>query len=152
MAKKRVKAKSPKKRKSVKSKVKTVKRKVKTRSLPKKNQAKKIAAPKTTGAKKHSVHKPVKKVVVAKKPVQPALPLVGKIIHYYDHISVGVVHVEKPLRVNDRIRIGKNDQFFEQDIKSMQVNRQPITEAKKGQEIGLKVKKRVRQNDLVWKV
>ena len=41
---------------------------------------------------------------------------------------------------------------FEQKIKSMQVNHAPIEKASKGQEIGLKVKSKVRHGDKVYKI
>jgi len=44
------------------------------------------------------------------------------------------------LKVGDKIKIGKADPFVEQVVKSMQVEHDKIDKAKKGQEIGLKVK------------
>lgn len=82
---------------------------------------------------------------MAKKPI-------GKVTHFFDKISVAVIALEKILKKGDKIKIGKNDQFFEQEVKSMQVDRKEIEVAKKGQEIGIKVKEKVRENDLVYKI
>lgn len=82
---------------------------------------------------------------MAKKPI-------GKITHYYDKIRVAVVALNNALASGDKIKIGKDENFFEQEVKSMQVEHQKLEKAKKGQEIGLKVKKEVKEGDLVFKV
>ena len=76
----------------------------------------------------------------------------GKITHFYDKIGVAVLAVERKLQVGDRIKIGKGETFVEQNVKSMQIDRQKIEVAKKGQEVGLKVKEKTRVGDLVFKV
>jgi putative protease len=38
------------------------------------------------------------------------------------------------------------------DITSMQIDNKNVTEAKKGQSVGIKVPERVRQGDIVYKV
>jgi putative protease len=106
---------------------------------------------------KKPIKKPVKKV--AKKTVKKATKkttkkekLVGKIIHYYDHIGVGIVKITKePLKVGQKIHIKGTTTDFEQDIKSMQIEHEQIKEAKKGKIIGLKIKETVREGDLVYK-
>lgn len=82
--------------------------------------------------------------MVAKKPL-------GKITHFFDEISVAVVALNAPLKVGDKIKIGKDETFFEQEVKSMQVDHKNIPTAKKGQEVGMKVKKEVKEGYLVFK-
>lgn len=79
-----------------------------------------------------------------------AKPL-GKVTHFFDKISVAVVALDKGLKIGDKIKLGKGDSFFEQEVKSMQIEHENIKAAKKGQEIGMKVKKRVRVGDLLFK-
>ena len=81
---------------------------------------------------------------MAKKPI-------GKVTHFFDQINVAVVELSSKLKVGDKIKIGKGENFFEQEVKSMQLDHKPLKEAKKGQEIGMKVKEAVRSNDLVFK-
>ena len=126
---------------------------VKAKNIFKKNKAKKSVKrvsvkkvnrlKKTLGKAAHS-KKPAEKVISAKKPV-------GKVTHFYDQIGVAVVALNSALKVDDKIRIGREERFLEQEVKSMQIEHQKIQTAKKGQEIGLKVRKRVRENDLVYK-
>jgi putative protease len=63
---------------------------------------------------------------------------------------VAVVELTNTLKTGDKIAIRGNTTNFEQKIESMQVEHQPVKEAKKGQGIGLKVKEQVRLNDLVY--
>jgi translation elongation factor EF-1alpha len=81
---------------------------------------------------------------MAKKPI-------GKITHFFDKIKVAVVALDAKLKVGDKIKIGKNERFVELEVKSMQIEHEKLKEAKKGQEIGLKVKKGVKEGDLVFK-
>ena len=77
---------------------------------------------------------------------------IGKITHYYDQISVAVVALSAVLKVGDKIKIGKQEPFVEQEVKSIQIQHEKLEKAKKGQEIGLKVADKVREGDLVFKV
>lgn len=103
-----------------------------------------------TVTKKIKAKKAVLKAVTKPAVVVKGKPI-GKITHFYDQISVAVVALNASLKVGDKIKIGKQDQFFEQEVKSMQMDHKPLQVAKKGQEIGLKVKKEVHQNALVYK-
>lgn len=89
-------------------------------------------------------------ITKAKAPKTPT-PL-GKVTHFYDQISVAAVMLNKALKVGDKVRIGKNEKFVEQDISSLQLEHTAVKAAKKGQEVGMKVMGRVRPGDLVLKV
>ena len=91
------------------------------------------------------------KAELKKVPVKKG-KIVGKITHFYDEISVGVVALSNALKQGDRIQIGKREPYVEQEVKSMQLDHEKIALAKKGQEIGLKVKGKVRDGDLVYKL
>jgi translation elongation factor EF-1alpha len=74
----------------------------------------------------------------------------GEITHYFDHIKVGIVKVESPIKVGDKIHIKGHTTDFEQEIDEMQLDHKGIEEAKKGQEVGMKVKEHVREGDEVF--
>lgn len=65
--------------------------------------------------------------------------LVGKIIHFYPKISVAVVELSDSLRTGDKILIERGGDSFEQTVGEMQTEHKNISEAKKGQSVGLKV-------------
>ena len=77
---------------------------------------------------------------------------VGKIVHYYTDLKVGIVKLSSTLKVGDKIRIKGATSDFEQKVASMQIEHDKVEEAKKGKSIGLKVKKHVREHDVVYKV
>jgi hypothetical protein len=76
---------------------------------------------------------------------------VGKVIHYYPKISVAAVVLDGHLATGDRIHIlGPHDDLH-QSVISMELAHVPITEAGRGQDIGIKVAARVHEGDLVYR-
>lgn len=103
---------------------------------------------------KKVVKKVAKKVVkkAVKKAVKKEQPI-GKIIHYYDQIEVGIIELNKgSLEVGDVIHVKGHVTDFEQEVKSMQIEHEQISKAKKGDTIGLKAKEKTREGDLVYRV
>lgn len=81
------------------------------------------------------------------------LKKIGVISHYYGEIGVAVVELSAPIKVGDEIRItGGEETDFTQPIKSIQVDHKKVEKAKKGESVGLKVKKKVRDGYQVYKL
>ncbi|KKT47048.1 MAG: hypothetical protein UW37_C0014G0030 [Candidatus Gottesmanbacteria bacterium GW2011_GWA2_44_17] len=59
---------------------------------------------------------------------------IGKVIHYYDNISVAIVKLEKKLSVGKTVKFVKGDNVFEQTVESMEIKHGKLTEAKPGDE------------------
>jgi len=78
--------------------------------------------------------------------------LIGKITHYFSKIGVAVIELEDSLKVSDTIRVIGGETDFNQTIDSMEIDRQKINEAKKGDSVGLKVEQKVREDYKVYKV
>jgi putative protease len=129
--------------KKKKPKKKAVKRAVKKKAL--KRKVAKRPARKAT--KKRNA--PKKKLV---KTLKSRENIIGTVTHYFPHVQAAVVKLKAPLIVGDTIKIKGHTTDFTQPIISMQMDHAPITEAKKGMEIGLQVVSRVRQHDKVIKV
>ncbi|MFH0814821.1 MAG: hypothetical protein V1902_01910 [Candidatus Falkowbacteria bacterium] len=67
---------------------------------------------------------------------------IGKITHFFDKISVGVFDLTSTLRVGDTVKfIGKDGQEVEQTIESIQVEKEQVKKAGKGQSVGVKLSK-----------
>ena len=81
-----------------------------------------------------------------------ALEKVGDVSHYFSRINVGVVELTAPLKVGDRIAIKGMTTNFDQTVESMEIEHKSVQEAKVGDSIGLKVKERVREGDIVYKL
>jgi putative protease len=82
----------------------------------------------------------------------PEKKLVGKVTHFFPKISVAVVELCDTLRIGDKIVLEKGDKQVEQIVESMQIEHQPIEEAKAGQSVGLKVVERVNEGFNVYKI
>lgn len=76
---------------------------------------------------------------------------IGVVSNYFDHVKAAAIRLKAGLKVGDTLHIVGGDVDFEQDVKSMQINREPVEKAKKGDEIGIKVKKKVRKGYKVFK-
>lgn len=134
----------------MKKKIKKTKPKLKAK--PKKAKAK----PKTKPKKKTTVKtkgrakpktKPkakVKKVVMIKEP-KP----IGLVTHFFNGIDVAIVRFSVPVIIGTAVHFKGATTDFKCKIDSMQYDHAPITTAKKGQEVGIKVKGKVREGDKV---
>jgi len=76
---------------------------------------------------------------------------VGKILHYYSKIGVAVIQLTDTLKIGDQIRINGHTTDFNQQVDSMQSEHKLIEKAGKGETVGLKVRQRVREGDIVYK-
>jgi putative protease len=78
---------------------------------------------------------------------------VGTVQKFFAKPSVAAVEVTGGvLRIGDRLHFKGHTTDFEETVTSMQIELEPVEEAKPGDLIGIKVKERVRENDSVFKV
>jgi len=78
---------------------------------------------------------------------------IGEITHFFPHVKAGVIKIEEgTVSIGDTLYLKGHTTDFEQKVKSMQINRVTVEKASKGQEIGIKVKSRVRRGDKVYKI
>ena len=76
---------------------------------------------------------------------------IGKISHYFSKINVAIVELEETLKIGEKILIEGPETAFEQEVESIQIEREPVQEAGEGQSIGLKTIKPVKEGFLVYK-
>ena len=125
-----------------------VKAKSKVKSRPK---VKARVNAKRTKAGKRPVKKTAKKAV--KKTPELNLEKIGEITHYFPHVKAAAIMLLKDgMKVGDKIYIKGHTTDFKETVKSIQLDHASIQEGKKGQEIGLLVKSRVRQGDSVYRI
>jgi len=118
----------------------------------KKTLKKKVIKRRPAVKKRIAKKKPViKKKAAAKKKATVKVNVIGKVTHYFPHVRAAVIKLKAPLSVGDTIKIKGHTTDFTQTITSMQIDRVPINQGKKGDEIGLLVNSRVRQHDVVSK-
>jgi putative protease len=75
---------------------------------------------------------------------------IGVVSGYFSHVGVAAIKLSATLKVGDRIRIKGATTDIELDVEEIQIEREPVEEAKKGEHVGIKVPEKVRPNDKVF--
>jgi acyl-CoA hydrolase len=76
---------------------------------------------------------------------------IGRVTHYFSHLSVAAVQLQAPIAVGDRIHIRGNTTDLVQDVSSMEVEHDAVQSAGPGDDVALKVDDHVRDHDLIYK-
>jgi translation elongation factor EF-1alpha len=76
---------------------------------------------------------------------------VGRITHYFSHLSVAAVQLQAPLAVGDRIHIRGHTTDLVQDVSSLEVEHAAVQSAGPGDDVALKVDDHVRDHDLIYR-
>lgn len=82
----------------------------------------------------------------------PKKKLIGKVTHYFNKIEVAIIELTGNLVIGDEIHIKGHTTDFNQTVDSMQIEHEDIKKAGKGDTVGVKVTKPVRDGDAVYKV
>ncbi len=100
-------------------------------------------------AKKNIIKKakPKKKIKAAAKQPKP----IGTVTHYYAHIKVAIVKFNTKVKTGTELYFKGATTDFKEASKSMQFDHKPIAVAPPKKQIGIKLKKRIREGDLVYK-
>lgn len=78
--------------------------------------------------------------------------LIGEVTHFYNRIGVAVLDLTESLQVGDQVHFLGRSTDFRQKVESMQIEHEAISEAGAGQEVAVKVERRVRRHDKVFKI
>jgi hypothetical protein len=157
---------SAKKAGKKKAKKKTVKKKKGTGKQASKNKttAKKAIKKKTARKSAPKSPRPPKETLLIEPgppslsvpPVEEPAPneeAIGTVTHYYSHLGVAVVQINKGvLKTGDTVRIKGHTTDFTQEIESMEYEHQHTDQAGAGQSVGLKVASHAREHDILYRV
>jgi putative protease len=78
---------------------------------------------------------------------------IGIVEHFFTHISVAAIKITNgELKIGDTVHFVGANTDFTQEIDHMEINRAPVQIAKIGDAIGIKVKDKVREHDIVYKL
>jgi translation initiation factor IF-2 len=78
---------------------------------------------------------------------------IGEVFHYFSKLGVAAIRLtDGALKVGDTIQIQGPTTNLTQAVDSMQIEKGPVRAATKGQSVGLRVKEKVREKDLVYRV
>ncbi|MDD2302514.1 MAG: EF-Tu/IF-2/RF-3 family GTPase [Eubacteriales bacterium] len=76
---------------------------------------------------------------------------IGVVVTYFAKIGVAAIRItDGELKVGDRIRIKGHSTNLEEDIESMQVEHENVQKVASGTDVGIKVKERVREHDIIY--
>ena len=77
----------------------------------------------------------------------------GIVSNYFAKISVAAVEItDGTVSVGDTLHFYGHTTDFESTVVSIQMEHKPVTDAKKGESVGIKVPERVRERDGVYKI
>ena len=77
---------------------------------------------------------------------------IGVVDHFFSKISVGIIKLIGELKAGDTIHIKGKQADFSQEVESMRIEFNNVTEAKGGDKVGIKVSQPVHANDKVYRV
>ena len=78
---------------------------------------------------------------------------VGRVTHYFGHISVAAVELtDGELAVGDTIHIKGHTSDFTQNVDSIQIEHESVDKAEPGDNLAIKVAEHAREHDDVFKV
>lgn len=78
--------------------------------------------------------------------------LIGTVEHYYEKIKVAAIKLEGKLKVGDVIEVGTDEEAIRQKVSSMQINREGVEEAYKGDSVGIMINHPVSHGSEVYKI
>jgi len=146
--KKKAKGKSKPKRKKAPAKKPAVKRKAAKKKAPARRKPAKKA--RKTAARRAPAPR---RGPTAPEAMAPPGERIGRVTHYFSHLSVAVVKLESGrLRVGDTIHVRGHTTDFAQRVDSLQVEHASVPEVGPNDDFGIKVREHARENDVVYKV
>ncbi len=78
---------------------------------------------------------------------------VGVVVNFYAKPSVAAIKVTGgSIRKGDLLKYKGHTTDFTEEVASIEIENQPVEEAKSGDLVGVKVKERVREKDRIYKV
>ncbi len=77
---------------------------------------------------------------------------IGVVSHYFKHVKAAAIKLSAGLKVGDEIEIVGGEKDVKMKVDSMEINREKIEKAKKGDEIGILVPEDVHDGYRVYKI
>ncbi len=78
--------------------------------------------------------------------------LIGEVTHYFPRIGVAAVRLDDDLNSGDAVMVRGDQTNFSQTVSSIQLEHQTVSRGLKGQEIGVKVERRVHSGDRIYRM
>ncbi len=85
-----------------------------------------------------------------KKQEKTKFKQIGVITSYIDKIQVAIIKLTGTLKKGDTILVEGKNYIFKQQVKEIQINRIPVSVAKKGDHIGIKIDLKPKQEGKIY--
>ena len=80
----------------------------------------------------------------------PETEAIGRVTHYYSHLSVAAISLDASLKAGDRIHVKGHTTDLVQPVESMEVEHAAVERAGPGDDVALKVNDHVREHDQIY--
>jgi U32 family peptidase len=78
---------------------------------------------------------------------------VGEVTHYFGKPQVAVLKLSDQIKVGDKVKFVANEEdLFEQEISSLEIDHEKVDSAGKGSDVALKVDEKVHEGNEVYLV
>ena len=78
---------------------------------------------------------------------------VAIVVNFFSKSGVAALKITAgTIKIGDLLKYKGHTTDFTEEVASIQIENQPVEEAKAGDEVGIKVKERVREKDRVYKI
>jgi hypothetical protein len=77
---------------------------------------------------------------------------IGTVSHYFNHLGVAVLCLNKEIHIGDRIHLMGHTTEFDQVVTSLEVNHHHVQVGCSGMQVALRVAEPVRKGDIVFHV
>jgi hypothetical protein len=77
---------------------------------------------------------------------------IGRVTHYYSHLSVAVLQLSNSLKLGDKIHVLGHTTDFVQTVTSMEIDHRWVIQVNPGDNVALKIIEPVRVHDVVYRV
>ena len=81
----------------------------------------------------------------------PSAIEVGRVVHYFNKLEVAVLDLDVPIHKGDTLHFAGRATDFSQPVTSMEINHEQVDDAFVNDDVAIKVEKRVRTGDRVYK-
>lgn len=75
---------------------------------------------------------------------------IGRIKNYYSKLDVAEINADEDFKLGEEIVVKGENTYFRQIIESMEIKHKKVTEAKREQDVALKLNQKARKNDLIY--
>ncbi len=77
---------------------------------------------------------------------------IGRIKNFYSKLNVAEINADEDFKIGEEIVVKGENTYFRQVIESMEIKHKKVTEAKREQDVAIKLNERARKNDLVYAI